>query len=31
MLDLRRGAKRGETAPECVVEDALARLRALTD
>lgn len=32
MLDLEaRGAKRVETAPEFVVEDALARLRAITD
>ncbi|MDZ5637270.1 MULTISPECIES: type II toxin-antitoxin system ChpB family toxin [Janthinobacterium] len=32
MLDLEaRGAKRIETAPEFVVEDALARLRAITD
>lgn len=32
MLDLEaRGAKRVETAPEYVVEDALARLRAITD
>jgi mRNA interferase ChpB len=32
MMDLEaRGAKRIETAPEFVVEDALARLRAITD
>lgn len=32
MLDLEaRKAKRVETAPEFVVEDALARLRAITD
>ena len=32
MLDLEaRKAKRIETAPESVVEDALARLRAITD
>ena len=32
MLDLQaRGAKRIETAPEFVVEDALARLRAIID
>lgn len=32
MLDLEaRGAKRVEIAPEFVVEDALARLRAITD
>ncbi|WP_215409841.1 type II toxin-antitoxin system ChpB family toxin [Janthinobacterium sp. JC611] len=32
MLDLEaRGAKRIETAPEFVVEDALARLRAIID
>lgn len=32
MLDLgARGAKRVETAPEFVIEDALARLRAITD
>ena len=32
MLDLQaRGAKRVETAPEFVVDDALARLRAITD
>ena len=32
MLDLEaRGATRIETAPEFVVEDALARLRAITD
>ena len=32
MLDLEaRGARRIETAPEFVVEDALARLRAITD
>jgi len=32
MLDLEaRGAKRVETAPEFVIEDALARLRAITD
>ena len=32
MLDLEaRNAKRIETAPEYVVEDALARLRAITD
>ena len=32
MLDLEaRGAKRVETAPEFVVDDALARLRAITD
>lgn len=32
MLDLEaRGAKRIETAPEFVVQDALARLRAITD
>ncbi len=32
MLDLEaRGAKRIETAPEYVVDDALARLRAITD
>lgn len=32
MLDLEaRGAKRVETAAEFVVEDALARLRAITD
>lgn len=32
MLDLEaRGAKRIETAPEYVVEDALARLRAIID
>ena len=32
MLDLEaRKAKRVETAPESVVEDALARLRAITD
>jgi len=32
MLDLEaRKAKRVETAPEYVVEDALARLRAITD
>jgi mRNA interferase ChpB len=32
MLDLEaRGAKRLETAPEFVVEDALARLRAITE
>jgi mRNA interferase ChpB len=32
MLDLEaRGAKRVETAPEYVVDDALARLRAITD
>ncbi|UOD30741.1 type II toxin-antitoxin system ChpB family toxin [Massilia violaceinigra] len=32
MLDLEaRGARRVETAPELVVDDALARLRAITD
>ncbi|MYM72425.1 type II toxin-antitoxin system ChpB family toxin [Duganella sp. FT134W] len=32
MLDLEaRKAKRVETVPECVIEDALARLRAITD
>lgn len=32
MLDLvARGAKRVETAPEFVVEDALARLRSITE
>jgi len=32
MLDLEaRGAKRVETAPDFVVDDALARLRAITD
>lgn len=32
MLDLEaRGAKRVETAPEFVIEDALARLRAIID
>ena len=32
MMDLEaRGAKRVETAPEYVVEDALARLRAIID
>lgn len=32
MLDLEaRGAKRIETAPEYVIDDALARLRAITD
>lgn len=32
MLDLEaRGAKRVETVPEFVIEDALARLRAITD
>ena len=32
MLDLEaRGARRIETAPEFVIDDALARLRAITD
>jgi mRNA interferase ChpB len=32
MLDLEeRGAKKIETAPDFVVEDALARLQAITD